>query len=190
MEPTLPHLWGRELCWMGSRPLRPELERQYSRFGSFPGLEARGAAFQEPWPEAGPKLGAVPKISFQRPPWSLGCSPQPGPLPHHHSLPSLPPVFRTPERLYCYQRSLEDWGGDEEQLGFILLFTWGDGGGSDGAGCGGAVGCRGVKSHGPWGRKNGGREGSTKRWGAHFTEAGCVALQEIPERPYVQGPQT
>lgn len=68
---------------MGSRPLRPELERQYSRFGSFPGLEARGAAFQEPWPEAGPKLGAVPKISFQRPPWSLGCSPQPGPLPYH-----------------------------------------------------------------------------------------------------------
>lgn len=117
MEPTLPRLWGQELCWMGSRPLRQELERQYSRFGSFPGLEARKAAFQELWPEAGPKLGAVPNISFQRPPWSLGRSPQPGPLPHHHSLPSLSPVFRTPGGLYCYQWSLEDWGGDEEQLG-------------------------------------------------------------------------
>lgn len=46
----------------------------------------------------------------------MGCSPQLGALPQHHSLPSLSPVSRTPE-------GLEGWGGDKGQLGssFSLL---------------------------------------------------------------------
>lgn len=53
-----------------------------SEFGSSPSLEARGAAFQELWPEAGPKLGTVPKTPSQRPPgaWATAYSLAPFPI--------------------------------------------------------------------------------------------------------------
>lgn len=111
---------------------RPAWKSNPSEFDSPPGPEARGAAFQELRPEAGPTLGTVPQTPSQRPP-KLGLQPLAWPLPRGHSLP------------HCW---LEGPEKGEDICGWFLSFTWGKGG-SDRAGCGGAVGCRGGK---PWGR--------------------------------------
>ena len=97
-NPLFPRLcWGWELSWSQRRRLRPELERQCFRIwllprsggqrGSFPGALARGR------PQAGHcSQKPIPETS-----WSLGCSLQPGPLPHQPSLPTVSPLPRAPE---------------------------------------------------------------------------------------------
>lgn len=92
-ESSLFHLLGVGALWRGrerGRP-RPELERQSFRIwlfpksggqkGSFPGALARGR----------PQAGHCSQNPIPEAPRSLGCSPQPGPLPHHRSLPSFFP---------------------------------------------------------------------------------------------------
>lgn len=111
---------------------RPAWRSNASGFDFLPGPEARGGAFQELRPGTGPRLGTVPQTPLRGPlelglqPLSLALSPSP-----------LPPL------LYCWlegQRRVKT-----SVAGFCLSLGRKGGGGSDKAGCGGAVGCRGGK---------------------------------------------
>lgn len=147
--------------------------RPGGRRGGFPGAQARGGP---------PRWALFPKPQ-PRGPWSLGCRPQPGPLPRPHSCPSRYPASRTPEGL-CYHTAGWEEGEGEGQLGLILLFTWVHGGGSDGAGSGGAVGCTGLKPMGEVGRK--GEKGRQGLRGAHFTgkpRTPCPGAPELRRGP-------
>lgn len=92
--------WGWELSGGGGGGQVQSWRGRPSEFGFSPSLEARGAAFQELQPEAGPKLGTVPKTPSQRPPgaWATAHSLAPFPI----TTPSpLFSCFSTWEGLYC-----------------------------------------------------------------------------------------
>lgn len=83
-ESSLFHLLGVEALWRGRRRggggQGQSSRGSPSEFGSSPSLEAKGAAFQELRPEAGPKLGTVPKSQRSPGAWAAAHSLAPFPI--------------------------------------------------------------------------------------------------------------
>lgn len=107
--------WERSRAWGTAGPSEAMLERPCCRIGLFPRSGGQRGSFPGAQARGGPQAGHDSQNPIPEAPWSLGCSPQPGPFPI--TAPSLP------------LPGTAGWKAGEgaRQLWLVLLFLWGRG---------------------------------------------------------------